>query len=120
MGRYLNRYGTLCYSMSYTRLGTNFSNCVFSVEEKYFRRVEVFVRTEEVVMAVVRSFRIVQQLTALSGLLDNSLKHQFEIKNLGRFELVEASNLGEKCVLLPTGETEAFVASIVTEGFEHN
>ena len=71
-------------------------------------------------MAVVRSFRIVKQLTALSGLLDNSLKHQFEIKNLDRFELVEASNLGEKCVLLPTGETEAFVTSIVTEGFEHN
>ncbi len=103
-------------SMSYSRLKENVANCIVQTVIQNFVVVDVFLETSLNTVAVVREFRSVVPLKVSSSFEQEFF---FELGSLGSFFEMSAADLAYKCVVIEESQN-VFLASVVSEGFQHN
>ena len=117
-GRWKNPEGLVFNSLSYTRLNDNWANTVVWTKELAFYRVEVFALCSGRTIAVVRQFSLNKSFSVCPT-DDVSVNQIFLFGELSELETLSVSKISGKCVLKPNLD-KTFLASIVSEGFEHN
>ena len=117
-GRWKNPEGLVFNSLSYTRLNDNWANAVVWTKELAFYRLEVFAVYSKRTIAVVRQFSLNKSFS-ICPTDDVSVNQVFLIGELSELETLNVAKISGKCVLKPNLDN-TFLASIVSEGFEHN
>ena len=118
LGRYKNESGTFFSSMYYPNLTGNLANCVVWNSQSNFYQIEIFLSATDKFRAICREFIKVEPLESFSSSNFFNVDQLFCIRQLGEFTVADTTHFVGKCVLLSRGET--FLASLVSEGCEHN